>query len=297
MSSTLNLAGKTVVLTGGNIGIGHETAKTLAAAGATVIITSRSAENAAKAVDSLKRETNNENIEGYVLDLSDFNSVRSFAQTISRKHSVIDILVNNAAQGFGKELKKNAQGIEAAFASNHLGHFLLTGLLLDLLKKSSSARIVNVSSGAHKLADKWDWKKIENPTEYDAAQAYFTSKLANVFFTQELSRKLKQAGIQNIYVNAVHPGVVQGTGATRNGPIDFETFAKVLNRQVFNPDQGSFSSVFAATDPSIEKENITGKYFDELGKLEDVAPQAKYDELSKQLWTKSEAWTGFKYEL
>jgi hypothetical protein len=112
-------------------------------------------------------------------------------------------------------------------------------------------------------------------------------------------------------VNAIHPGIVKGTGAMRHGPIDIEHYAKVFNKPIFDPDQGlcsikcnisdisqgSFSSVFAATDPSIERENITGKFIDERGKIEDVSPQAKDEELAKQVWTKSEEWTGFKYQL
>ena len=197
-----DLSGKTAVVTGANSGIGLETAKALAGKGALVILPVRSEEKGKQASDEITGEFPNAKIEIIELDLSSLASIKNFANACAEKHDDLDILINNAGimiPPYGK----TEDGFELQFGTNHLGHFALTGLLLPMLLKSDSARIVTVSSVAHRAGninfDDLTWEQ----RGYNASKAYGDSKIANLYFTSELARVLK--GTQ-VTVAAAHPG-------------------------------------------------------------------------------------------
>jgi len=209
------------IVTGGSSGIGFNAAKKLVEKGIITIIASRNPENVAAAVNQIKTETGRDNVEGMKLDLSDMDSVRSFSAEFHRKNIPLNILVNNAGiQTKTKQLTK--QGVELTFASNHLGHFLLTNLLLDKLKEGGPSRVVNVSSTLHDYASSGP-KGVEltldtynfDSIPYDMTGAYRFSKLANVLFTYELSRRLEGTAIIS---NAMCPGFVPESNFGRELP-------------------------------------------------------------------------------
>src|SRR5215216_5664956 len=179
----MNLAGKVSVVTGANSGIGKETAKGLATRGATVVMVCRTRERGQEALDDIRKASRNENVELMLCDLSSQQSIREFASEYKKSHTRLDVLVNNAGAMFRKR-SETADGFEATFAVNHLGYFLLTNLLLDVIKQSAPARIINVSSTVHKYGA-IDFDDLQNEKNYRGFSAYSDSKLANVLFTYE----------------------------------------------------------------------------------------------------------------
>ena len=198
------LDGKTVIITGGNTGIGKETAIDLAKRNARVILACRSQEKGKKAEVDVRRESGNSNVYFRKLDLASFDSVRQFAKEVLSEESRIDILINNAGVMYCS-FQKTVDGFETQFAVNHLGHFLLTHLLLDKIKQAPEGRIIVVSSIGHTLTAKLDLDTINSEAHYSPYDAYHKSKLANVLFTKALAKRL--AG-SNITVNSLHPGAV-----------------------------------------------------------------------------------------
>jgi len=294
--STSRVDGKVIVITGANIGVGYETAKALVRLGGHVIIGTRNKEKGEKAVEAIKKETGSDKIENIQLDLADLSSVRSFAATFLKKNLPLHVLINNAGIMM-VPFSKTVDGFENQFASNHIGHFLLTNLLLDVIKKSAPSRIINLSSGAHYFSPPLDFDEIIENKNYAPPAAYGRSKLANVLFTYELSKRLEAEGVKNVYVNAVHPGLVRGTGITDHldQPFDFEGLAKRINVAILTPEEGARCSVFVATDSSIEKDNVKGKYFDAISCQTKQSSEQSYNEtLQKKLWELSEEWTKLK---
>ena len=201
--SKARLDGKTVIITGGNTGIGKETAIDLAGRNARVILACRSAEKGEKAAVEVREKSGNDDVVFRQLDLASLTSVRQFAAKVLEEEPRIDILINNAGI-MGCPYSKTKDGFEMHFGVNHLGHFFLTNLLLDRLKEAPSARIVNVSALAHIFA-KMNFDDINLEMSYSPWPAYCRSKLANILFTQALAKRLADT---TVTVNALHPGIV-----------------------------------------------------------------------------------------
>ena len=199
--SKARLDGKTVIITGGNTGIGKETAIDLARRGARVIIACRDADRAEVALQEIVRKSGSTNVVYYNLDLASLESVRTFAQCILKEEARLDILINNAGV-MQCPYWKTAEGHEMQFGVNHLGHFLLTVLLLDRLKEAPVARIVVVSSRAYRRGE-INFYDIDSENDYNSWAAYCQSKLANNLFTRALAKRLKGT---NVTVNCLHPG-------------------------------------------------------------------------------------------
>ncbi|KAK7507085.1 hypothetical protein BaRGS_00001936, partial [Batillaria attramentaria] len=281
------IPGKTVIVTGANTGIGKETAKELARRGGRVILACRDLERAEKARAEIVLETANRNVVVKLLDLASMGSIRAFAKDINATEPHVDILINNAGiMRCPKMLTED--GFEMQLGVNHLGHFLLTMLLLDKIKASAPSRIVNVSSLAH-VRGQINFDDLNTAKSYDPGVAYAQSKLANVLFTRELAKKLDGTGVT---VNALHPGVVK-TELGRHMNI----FKSSISRAVFapiswvllkTPVQGAQTTLYCAL--ATELDGVTGKYFSDC-KEKEVAEQAKDDEAAKRLWAISENWT------
>ena len=246
-----NLNGKIAIVTGANSGMGLATVEALSDKGATVIMLCRSEERGREAVARLTSEKERD-LDLMLCDLGDFTSIRGFAKQVKEKYQRVDILVNNA--GFiSLDRQETKEGMERQFGINHLGHFLLTTQLLDVMVPGS--RIVVVASGAHKVG-KIHFDDINLKKGYNVVKAYSQSKLANVLFTRELARRLKK---RRISVNCCHPGAV----ATNMG-IDRETgFGKTITGMLkpffLTPAEGAKTAVFLATDEVVR--NKTGGYF------------------------------------
>ncbi|XP_048418776.1 retinol dehydrogenase 13 [Stegostoma tigrinum] len=290
--SKAKLDGKTVIVTGANVGIGKETAKDLAQRGARVILACRDLVKASKAADEIRKESGNRNVLVQKLDLSSLQSVHSFANKIIETETCLDILINNA--GIMRCPKwKTEDGFEMQFGVNHLGHFLLTNLLLDLLKKSAPSRIVTVSSLAH-IRGKINFDDINLENCYDPAVSYEQSKLANVLFTRELAKKLKGTGVT---ANCLHPGVIK-TELLRHLYPTLSIWWKILLVPVSiltfkRAWQGAQTSIYCAV--SEELNDVSGLYFSDCA-VKAAAPQGRDDEAAKRLWELSEKMVGLESE-
>ncbi|HEU4732455.1 MAG TPA: SDR family oxidoreductase [Kofleriaceae bacterium] len=277
-----DLASKLFIITGATSGIGKVTAKELARAGAHVILACRSEAKTAPVIDEIKRETGNSHVEYVHLDLADLASVRACAEAIAARNVPIHGLINNAGQAGQRGLTKD--GFELTFATNHLGHYLFTRLLLDRIKQAGSARIVNVASASHYQAKGIDWDALRKPTRsMTGMHEYEVSKLANVLFTKELARRLEGTGVT---VYALHPGVV-ATDVWRRvpGPLRW-----VMKKFMITPEKGAEASLRCATAPELAGQ--TGRYYDVGGKEAEPNRLANDVELARTLWTKSAEWTG-----
>ena len=273
--------GKIAIVTGGNTGIGKETVRGLARAGAKVVLACRDLVKGEAARAELAPTVAPGSVEVMSLDLADLASVRAFARRFAATHDRLDVLVNNAGV-LPPTRQATRDGFELAFGTNHLGHFLLTNELLPLLKKSAPARIVNVSSGEH-YKGTMDWADLQYERKrYSAFAAYQQSKLANVLFTNALSRRLAGTGV---VANAVHPGVVT-TELARGYP---KLLVSLFHLFHVSAEKGAQTSLFVAMDPSTAQ--VTGKYFDKsLPKVAAAAGLVEEDQ--ERLWSLSEKWVG-----
>lgn len=250
----VRMDGKTVIVTGCTSGIGKETAKELANRGARVIMACRNVEAAEKIKDDIIDTTKNTKVIVKKLDLSSFESIREFAADINKTETQLDVLIHNA--GYAETFKKatSKDDIELTMATNHYGPFLLTHLLIDLLKKSAPSRIVVVASSLYRLSS-FD---LENPNPVDnfPGLLYYASKEANILFTKELARRLEGTGVT---ANCLHPGLID-TGIWRSVPAPLSWGLYVINKAFFKtPKQGAQTSIMLAVDEKLEK--VTGKYF------------------------------------
>ncbi|KAL1457904.1 hypothetical protein WDU94_008084 [Cyamophila willieti] len=279
--------GKIVVVTGANSGIGKATARELARRKAKVIMACRDLEKCEKARKEIIAESKNKYVVCKQCDLASQESIRAFAQEVKKESKKIHILVNNAGISECRKMLTR-ELIEMQLGVNHMGHFLLTMLLLDKLKDSAPSRIVNVSSVAHKRGT-IDKEDLNSEKSYDKSKAYTQSKLANVLFTRELARRLEGTGVT---VNAVHPGIVN-TDILRHSSFYDSWLSTVVLKPILwlfikSPHQGAQTSVYAALDPSLE--GVSGKYFAECREAE-ISPDAEDDTLARWLWLVSEKWT------
>lgn len=283
-----NIKDKRVLITGGNSGIGKATAEELARRGARVMITARDVGKGRVAAGQIQEATGAEIAVGD-LDLSRLDSVRSFAQSYANDHDRLDVLINNAGVMAGSR-KETPDGFEWTFGVNHLGPFLLTNLLTDLLVSSSPSRIITVSSENHRGAKGGlDFNDLQMSSGYSSSKAYAASKLANILFTVELDRRLRSSGVT---ANALHPGVV-GTsfGKGPDSPRMMGLLMTVLKPFLRKPAQGASTSVFLATAEAAALD--AGRYWsDEAPK--DPMPAAIDSAAAARLWSMSSQLVGLK---
>jgi NAD(P)-dependent dehydrogenase (short-subunit alcohol dehydrogenase family) len=272
------LNSKICLVTGATSGIGFAAALRLAQAGNLVVLGCRDVQRGREAADEIRERAPGAMLDVLELDLSSLASVRSSAEAFQKKHERLDVLVNNAGV-WARERKVTTDGFELTLQVNHIGHFLLTRLLLDLLEKSIPSRIVNVSSGIH-YGGQMAWEDLQLEHGFDGRRAYSQSKLANVLFTRELAKRLPKG----VTANAVHPGVI-ATGLWRDMPWPVRAMAKAV---MASAETGAEPLVMLAADPKLE--GVTGRYFD---KLEEARPSdAALDaDAATRLWVLSSDWT------
>src|SRR6266508_2021908 len=277
------MQGKTVVITGGNAGIGKEAAVGLARAGATVVITSRNPQRSRAALEDVGARSGSNDVAVMELDLASFASIRAFAGEFLGHYDRLDVLLNNAGLVLS-ERTETEQGFETTFGVNHLGHFLLTQLLLDRLEANAGgARVVNVSSVAHKSARRGlDFDDLQSRRRYSAMNVYGKSKLANIYFTRELARRVGD----DVTVNALHPGFVRSEFA-RGGDtgILYSLGVRLGAPFAISPEKGARTSVYLASSPEVE--GVTGGYFYKCAPAS-ISSAAQDDAAARRLWDVSE---------
>ena len=284
-----DLAGKNFIVTGGNSGIGMVAARELARRGAHVLIASRSADKTQPVVDEIKRETGNSEVEFVKLDLGDLDAVRACGKALLARDLAIHGLINNA--GFASGLRGlrgiTPQGFELTFGTNHLGHYLFTRLLLDRIKQTKGARIVNVSSKSHySVRGRFPWDTLQKKTHsLTGLPEYGVSKLANVLFTVELAKHLEGSGVTTY---AVHPGQV-ATNAWRGVPQPLR-WMMIKGLRMISPEEGAVSMLRTATDPALANE--TGRYYTRDGTERTPSKLARDADLARELWKRSAEWVG-----
>jgi len=279
------------VITGANSGIGYEAALALAKSGATVIIASRSGERGQGAVQRIRDRHQPSRVEFMQLDLASLESIALFAEEFAVRHDRLDLLINNAGVMM-TPFQKTEDGFELQFGTNHLGHFALTGHLLELVARTPGSRIVTVSSMAHKLG-RIDFEDLNGESNYNRTKAYEQSKLANLLFTYELQRRLESNGSETLSV-AAHPGWT-ATNLQSNTII-----FRMMNPLVgMTPEQGALPSLYAAVAPGVK----SGEYFGPRGLFEirgyptrvKSSRDSRNLEDAARLWEISEKMTGVKY--
>ncbi|MEJ2050255.1 MAG: SDR family oxidoreductase [Calditrichota bacterium] len=280
------MGNRIVLITGATSGIGKETARALVEKGFQVILVSRNEAKLKKTSVELEKSSKNTSIDTILCDLSSQESIRQLSDTIHTKYDRIDVLINNAGLIIAPR-RTTVDGLEYTFALNHLGYFLLTGLLLDLLKAGKSARIVNVSSRAHQRGHIY-FEDLMLEKNYTAMKAYSQSKLANVLFTYELAGRLEGTGIT---VNCLHPGVVRSNFGMEL-PGLMKTAMLIARPFFLNPSQGAQTSIYLASSSGVA--DITGKYFVKKQEVSS-SPESYDEEIARRLWEVSEKLTHFKY--
>ncbi len=272
------------MITGATSGIGKAAATALAGQGYEMVLTGRNPAKLTDTIQEIQEHTGSNSVHGLVADFSDLDQVRQLTEKFKEQFPRLDVLINNAGAYFNRR-QQTRYGVEKTLLVNHMAPFLLTNLLLDELRKSPSARIINVSSNAHEHAqldlDDLNWDRF-----YFGFWAYGRSKLANILFTYELASKLKGSPIT---ANALHPGRV-GTDIFRT---DFSIFGRpfkwVMERISLTPEQGADNTVYLASSPDVE--GVTGKYF--VKRKAVSSSHLSYNEkLARQLWEVSERITG-----
>ena len=279
MATARDLADRHIVITGANTGIGAETARALAVRGAHLTLIGRSRAKTQAILDELTA-TSGQPVEFVEVDLGDLASVRAGATALAERGGPLHVLINNAGLAGPRGVTKD--GFELAFGTNHLGHVLLTTLLLPRLRATGGARIVNVSSRSHYQAKGLDWEAVRQPTRSVTGMAeYAVSKLANVLFTKELARRLPPA---EVAAYALHPGVIASDIWGRRMP---RPLAWLITRFMKSTADGAKTSIHCATAPELA--GVSGRYYDDCrerrpSRLADDA------ELAAELWRRSEAW-------
>jgi NAD(P)-dependent dehydrogenase (short-subunit alcohol dehydrogenase family) len=279
------MTGKTVVITGASSGIGLEAALGLAKLGARVVMVSREKQRGLEAVEYVKTNSGNKAVDLLLTDLSSLKNVRKLASDIKKKYKKLDVLLNNAGGVFGKRAL-TPDGFEWTFALDHLAPFLLTNLLLPLLKKSGNSRVVTVASMAHMMGH-INFDDLMAEKKYAEMGAYSQAKLANVLFASELARRLKGTKVTS---NSLHPGVVHTKFAQSGGALS-GFFYNVFGFLMETPAQGARTSIYAASSP--EMEGVTGKYLSAC-KITNPTAEARDEAVAKRLWDVSAKLVGLK---
>jgi NAD(P)-dependent dehydrogenase (short-subunit alcohol dehydrogenase family) len=293
--------GRTFVITGGNSGLGYETALALVRKGGRVVLACRNLGKAGVAVDSLRAERRDSEVDALELDLASLDSVRRFAEAYHDRYDRLDVLINNAGV-MALPLRRTADGFEMQFGTNHLGHFALTGRLLDLLLAGEQGRVVTVSSTAHRMGrirfDDLQWER-----GYRRWRAYGQSKIANLYFTYEIQRRLEAAGSRCIAV-AAHPGYaatnLQQAGPRMEGSRIKEGVMNLGNRLLSqSAAMGALPQLYAATAPDVRGGEFFGPdgFMENSGHPKRVSSVARsHDaETAAKLWEVSEQLTGVRY--
>ena len=282
-----DLSGKIALVTGATAGIGLITAEALARMGATLVIVSRNEQKCQDVVAQIQANTGNTRVEYIAGDLSAMAQVRNVATEFLRRYDRLHILVNNAG-AFINDRQVSVDGFEMTFALNHLNYFYLTQLLLDTLIASAPARIVNVSSDAHR-GGKINFDDLMSEKSYSGFGVYSMTKLANVLFTNELAQRLEDSGVT---ANSLHPGFVATNFGKNNGGI-VGFFMPVVQLFALSPEKGAETSIHLAASPDIE--GVTGKYFSKKIPVQpakaalDVATQRRLWEASETLIAQTQA--------
>lgn len=296
------IEGAVTLITGGNTGIGKETAIDLAKKGARVVIACRDKSRGQVALDEIREASGREDVELIELDLASLASVRRCAAEFAERFNRLSLLINNAGVALTRGPRQETHdGIEMQFGVNHVGHFVLTNALLPLLRKSLPARIVNLSSAGYLMApDGLNFDDLQMKENYSGFLCYGHSKLANVYFTTELARRLED---EEITVNAVHPGYV-ATELGRPRPEDEARFVKAEKKsgaasggksdsgpdlsalgEPLSAQEGAATSILVAASPEVD--GISGRYFADC-KVEELTPVAADPEPAKRLWLATE---------
>ena len=250
---------KIILITGSTGGIGKETAKALAKQEHTVIVHGRNKKKTEAICDEIKSETGNNQIDFVIADLLLLSEVNRMAIEFKKKYTRLDVLINNAGAMFGEVRETTKEGLEKTFALNLFSPFLLTQLLLEPLAKSSNARIINVSSSAHKMSGIPDLSDIQLEKNYSFGNAYGLSKLYLIWITQYLARTLKENDLR-ITANSLHPGTIKtGFGQNANKGFWMNLLFKASMQFATTPEHGAESTIYLATSKNLE--NVTGKYF------------------------------------
>jgi NAD(P)-dependent dehydrogenase (short-subunit alcohol dehydrogenase family) len=285
--------GRLAVVTGANTGLGFETARVLAARGASVVLAVRDTGKGKAAAARIAGAAPGATVTVQPLDLASLESVRAAAAELRARHPAIDLLVNNAGVMFPPR-QTTPDGFELQLGTNHLGHFALTGLLLEQLLPVPGSRVVTVSSTAHRLRARINFDDLQSQRSYRRVAAYSQSKLANLMFTYELARRLSGAG--TTIAVAAHPGLAN-TELTRNSPaIAAFFYARLLSQ---NPAMGALPTLRAATDPGV----LGGQYYGPGGifgtrgypELARSSRQSRDTAIQRRLWTVSEELTGVTF--
>ena len=286
--------GRTAVVTGANTGLGFHTAAALAAHGAHVVLAVRNLDKGKDAVQKITADSPGATVTLQELDLASLNSVRAAADELRSKHDRIDLLINNAGVYAPKSITKD--GFELQFGTNHLGHFALTGLLLDRLLPTQGSRVVTVSSVGHRIRAAIHFDDLQWERSYSRVGAYGQSKLANLLFTYELQRRLAPRG--TTIAAAAHPGA-SNTELMRNWPAPLRVATAAMAPLFQGADMGALPTLRAATDPDV----LGGQYFGPDGfgqvrgypKVVSSSDQSHDESLQRRLWEVSEKLTAVVY--
>ena len=276
--------GKICMVTGATSGIGKVTAQALARKGATVIVAARNQARGEATVSEIRANTGNLSVKLMLADLSSQASIRRLAQDFKQQYARLDVLVNNAGV-FNMRRTLTVDGLENTFATNHLGPFLLTNLLLDRLKASALSRIITVSSQTS-LSGTINFDDLQGQARYSGPAAYSQSKLANVLFTVALAQRLQNTGVT---ANTLHPGMVATNFGQNNALLWRLVFRMVYLFTGISPEKGAETQIYLATSPEVA--NITGKYFDQQKPVE-PNPLANDRVIVERLWRVSEQLVG-----
>jgi NAD(P)-dependent dehydrogenase (short-subunit alcohol dehydrogenase family) len=288
-------SGRVAIVTGANSGLGYDTAAVLADKGARVVLAVRNLDKGAQAADRIKKASPTATVELQQLDLTSLDSVRKAADELRASYPRIDLLINNAGVMYVPSRETTKDGFEMQFGTNHLGHFALTGLLLDNILPVEGSRVVTVASVGHRILARIHFEDPQFERKYNRVQAYGQSKLANLLFTYDLQRRLKAKGAPTVAL-AAHPGF-SDTELMRHLPSVIPDFAWKPFTQP--PDMGALPTLRAATDPGAQG----GQYYgpDGIGetrgapKVVASSAQSHNEDIQRRLWTMSEELTGVTY--
>ena len=280
-----SMSGKVVLITGGTSGIGKAAAVELALMGAEVVVTGRNKERGREAVEEIKARSGSDAVSLLLADLTVQAEVRELAEEFRRNHDRLDVLVNNAGV-VNQKRSETPDGMESTLASNHLAPFLLTELLLDLLKESAPSRVVTTASEAERWG-RLDFDDLQSRKRYGAFPVYGMTKLANIMFTIDLAERLEGTGVT---ANCFHPGAVSTNFGSGNGGISSILF-RAFKPFMRSPEKGADTLVYLASSPDVE--GMTGKYLSDRKLI--TAKSIAYDaEARRKLWEASEELTGLK---
>ena len=289
-----NLSGKTMIITGANSGIGKAAAVKFAELGANVVMACRSAERGAQALEDVRRSSGSDTVDLMLVDMASQASIRQFVAEFQKKYQRLDVLIHNAAN-FDTHLKKpvlTEDGVETIFATNHVGIFLMTDLLLDLLKASAPSRIITVASKglvAYPFLD-IEFDNLNGQRKFSPQHAYYHSKLAQVMYTYELAERLTGTGVT---VNCVRvTNVALPEDRISSQPKWLQNIYKIKRKISITPERQADTYVYLAADPAVEK--ITGGYWDENNRQVSSNRNSYNRETRKRLWQESERMAGVR---